>query len=176
MAGILPRRHTSPWSCSAVQCSAAQCLVACQLTIFLCLCQQQVSEIRCLGEAVRPDLPSLGVFLGCSAGAIPFLQPVRLSLLSVWRESMFRVLVDTRRQPMGSALHYSLMGGACVSDDEMCLRKRSARAGWDLSTAVRPEPEPEPESLGPFSRPATAAHCTVTHQIPTSDPGPETSQ
>lgn len=66
--------------------------------------------------------------LGCSAGAIPFLQPVRPNLLSVWRESMSGVLVDKKRQPMGSALHYSLMGGACVSDDEMCLRKRSARA------------------------------------------------
>lgn len=44
------------------------------------------------------------------------------------------------------------------------------RAGWDLNTAVRPDPE----SLGPKG----ACHCplsaTVTHQIPTSDPGPET--
>lgn len=58
-----------------------------------------------------------------------FCKPVRPNLLSVWRESMSGVLVDKKRQPMGSALHYSLMGGACVSDDEMCLRKRSARAG-----------------------------------------------
>lgn len=68
-----------------------------------------------------------------------FLRPIRLSLLSVWRESMFRVLVDTGRQPMGSALHYSLMGGACVSDDEMCLRKRSARGvGFEHCSETRP--------------------------------------
>lgn len=80
-----------------------------------------------------------GSRLGCSAGAIPFSQPIRLSMLAVWRESMFRVLVDIRRQPMGSALHYSLMGGACVSDDEMCLRKRSARGvGFEHCSETRP--------------------------------------
>lgn len=108
--------------------------------------------MECLGEAVPFQPVVCGSVLGAVQAPYLFLQPIRPNLLSVWRESMSGVLVDTKRQPMGSALHYSLMGGACVSDDEMCLRKRSARArGWDLSTAVRPEPE----CLGPFY----ACHC-----------------
>lgn len=106
-----------------------QCLVACQLTISSdSQQQQQIPEMECLGEAV-PFRPAVfGSVLGAVQAPYLFLQPIRPSLLSVWRESMSGVLVDTKRQPMGSALHYSLMGGACVSDDEMCLRKRSARA------------------------------------------------
>lgn len=48
------------------------------------------------------------------------------------------------------------------------------RAGWDLNTAVRPELE----SLGllALGTATAAAAVTVTHQIPASDPGPETLQ
>lgn len=97
-----------------MQCSAVPCGMSAYN--FLCLYQQRVPEIRCLGEAVPSRYAVSGSVWDALQAPYLFLQQIRLSLLSVWRESMFRLLVDTRRQPMGSALHYSLMGGACVSE------------------------------------------------------------
>lgn len=152
MAGILPPQVTQDRG-GTVQCSAMQCLIAGQLTVSSdSLSSSRFPRWNVWEKLCRSDLPSLGVsWVQCRRHTF-FRKPVRPNLLSVWRESISGVLVDAKRQPMGSALHYSLMGDACVSDDEMCLRKRSARErGWDFSTAVRPEPE----SLGPFY----ACHC-----------------
>lgn len=151
MAGILPRGHTRPWLYSAAQCSA---LLHVSLQFFpppaAAGSRDQMSGRSC----GHPDVPSLGSSgVQCRRHTF-FWQPIRLSLVSAWRESI--VQSTCRQETVANGVSVALFfDGWCVGDDEMCLRKRSARAGWDLSAAVRPEAE------GP--RATGACHC---HSVP----------